>query len=241
MATARGRRPAKAVGNARRAPARKAAPAPVKAAPAKAARDVTVYAEKEPTDYHKAYARWIVNEVGYDPNSATSKRAAFLAGVSIATAARPAFMESDFLAEWRESAGVAKRGPKPKGAEDEEETPRARKATRRQAEPEPEDDEEYEDDEFEDEDSDEEDSDDEFEDDDDDSDDDEDSEDEDFEDEDEEEPPARSRRAPAKKSAPARKTAAPAKRTAAKKAAPAKATRRAAKPADDDDDDDFIF
>jgi hypothetical protein len=93
---------------------RKAAAAPP--APVKPTRDVTEYADKAPTGYHKAFAKWIVEFVGFDPNEATSKRAAFLAGVSIATAARPAFTDSDFLAEWREESGEAKRGPKPKNA-----------------------------------------------------------------------------------------------------------------------------
>lgn len=203
--------------------------APRKAAPAKPTRDVTAYAVKPPTEYHKAFARWIVTEVGYDPNAATSKRAAFLAGVSIATAARPAFMDSDFIEEWRASAGVTKRGPKPA---DEDETPKPRKTTKAKAVPDPEEDEDEdfpEDDEF----DEDEDSDDEL---DDDSDeDDESDEDAEFDDEDEaEEEPAPKRRAPAKKVMPARKAARP-----VKKAAPAKATRRPAKPADDDDE--YVF
>src|SRR5258706_5258680 len=114
------------------------------------AKDVTVYAEKEPTDYHKAFARWLVSEVGYDPKAAGSLMKAFLMGVSLATVARPAFMDSDFLEEWREKTGTAKRGPKPKDAEEvEEEAPmrRTRKAKAApEPEPEPEDDEdEYDD------------------------------------------------------------------------------------------------
>lgn len=193
------------------------------AAAAKKGPDVTVYADKEPTDYHKAFARWIVKEVGYNPDEAGTKRAAFLRGVSIATAARPAFMDSEFLAEWRESTGQAKRGPKPR-VEEETRAPRtARKATRgRKADPEPETDE------FDDEEFDEEEEGDEF----DEEETDEFEEDEDTDDEeDEEEAP------PVRRGRPAKKTAAPAKRTA--KAAPAKATRRRAAAAADDDD--FIF
>lgn len=98
---------------------RKAAAKPA----AKSQRDVTEYATKPATDYHKAFARWGVTECEIDLSSMTVK-AAFLKGIQIATAARPAFMESDFLAEWREKSGQAKRGPKPKDVappEDEEE------------------------------------------------------------------------------------------------------------------------
>lgn len=93
-------------GNA--APAKRTA---AKAAPAKAQRDVTQYADKEPTAYHKAFATWLVREVGVKLNGLTPKEA-FLMGVSTATAARNSFMDSDFLEEWREKNNVAKRGPK---------------------------------------------------------------------------------------------------------------------------------
>jgi len=190
---------------------------------------VTDYATKPATDYHKAFAKWIVTEVGYDPESATSKRAAFLRGVAIATAARPAFMESDFLEEWRAESGVAKRGPKGKAVEETVSlAPKTR--TRKAApvvEPEPEDEDEFDDEDVdEDEDLDYGDADeDDLDEDDEDSD-----EDDEFDDEDEvEEAPA-----PAKRGRPAaKKTAAPAKRAPAK-AAPA---RRPAKA----DDDEFLF
>jgi hypothetical protein len=228
MATTR-RRTTKAA-TASATPARRGRPAKAtqsarKAAPVRKGPDVTVYAEKEPTDYHKAFANWIVKHVGYDPNEAGSKRAAFLAGVSIATASRPAFMNSEYLEEWRERNGVTKRGPKGGAAE---EAPANRRSRRAKAEPEPvEDDEEFEDDEeiedddeFDDEDSEDDDSedDDEFDED----------EDEELEDEEEEEevPAPRRTRAVAK--------AAPAKKAAPRKAAPRKATAKA-------DDDDFIF
>lgn len=209
-----------------------AAPAPAtrarKAAPAPASRrkDVTEYASKPATPYHKAFAKWIVDEVGFDPDSASSKRAAFLRGVSIATAARPSFNESEFIEEWREKTGEAKRGPKPAT---EKAAASSVPARRRKAAPEPEpvdedefdEDEEEElddEDEFEDEDSDEED----------------DSDDDDFDDEDDEpEPePAPKRRGRTAKTAPA-----PVAR-AARKATPAKSAR--SKPAVDDDDD-FLF
>lgn len=79
-----------------------------------AGRDVTQYADKAPTAFHKFFARWITEQVGYAPERARTKRAAFLAGVSISTAARQAFQASPELAEWREETGEAKRGPKPK-------------------------------------------------------------------------------------------------------------------------------
>lgn len=98
------------------APAKRGRPATKAAATPKVNtnRDATQYADKEPSDFHKAYARWIMNEVGFDPNSAPSKKMAFLMGVSISTAARPVFQQSAFLEEWREATGTAKRGPKPK-------------------------------------------------------------------------------------------------------------------------------
>jgi hypothetical protein len=85
-----------------------------KPAPAAApVNSVAQYAEKDPTPLHKTFARWIVKEVGYDPDDAPSKRQAFLRGVSIATVARNAFTGSKYLADWREETGEAKRGPKP--------------------------------------------------------------------------------------------------------------------------------
>lgn len=209
--------------------------------------DVSEYANKAPTDYHKWFAKWIVTEVGYDPENAPSKRAAFLRGVSIATASRPAFMNSDYLEEMREKYGVTKRGPKPRVTEEEEDTRPVRRTskttvstrnpsgtakTRRKPEPEP----EFDEDEFDEDELDEnvDESDDEFDEDDNDDDD-------EFDDDDEEEePPAPVRRGrPAKKAAAAKRST-PAKRAPAKKAAPAKTTnRKAAKPSDDDDD--FVF
>ena len=119
------------------------------AAPAAREKDVTEYADKAPTGYHKAFAKWIVQEVGYDPDSASSKRAAFLKGVSIATAARPAFNGSDAVEEYREKSGEAKRGPKPAAT-------KAALVTRgrRKAEPEPVEDDDFEDEELDDEETD---------------------------------------------------------------------------------------
>ena len=113
---------------------RKAAPrkaAPAKRAPAKVTTpDVTVYADKPATEYHKAYARWIVKEVGFNPDSVSSQRAAFLRGVSLATSARTAFQNSDYLAEWYEVNGINKRGPKPA---EEEAAPAPKTRTRKPA------------------------------------------------------------------------------------------------------------
>lgn len=220
---------------ARSAPAKKAAPRKAAPAPAPTSKKepITAYATKAPTEYHKAFARFIVQVIGYDPDAASSKKAAFLRGVAIATAARPAFQASDFIEEWRAVTGEAKRGPK--GGEAS--TPPAR---RRKPAPEPEPEEVDDEDDFEvDEDEDEvDDTDDDFDSEDDESDDDEESDDDDDDDDDfdEEVAPAPKRRAgrPAK-SAPT-KPAARGTRTSqsapARKAAPAK---RAAKPADDDD------
>lgn len=203
-----------------RRPVRKAAAPARKAAPAKPSRDVKQYADKEPTPYHKAFATWLLKDVGVRLEG-KSVKAAFLLGVSTATASRPAFQESDFLEEWREKTGESKPGRKPAA-----EAAPAPATRRRKPEPEPEqeeDEEEWE------EDDDAEESDDEFED---DSDDEADSDDEDWEDEEEEPAPAPKRRAPAKAATsgrPAKSAPAPARK------APAK---RAAKPADDDD---YIF
>ncbi|HTS10094.1 MAG TPA: hypothetical protein VMP68_31315 [Candidatus Eisenbacteria bacterium] len=203
-----------------------------KAAPRRGARKqaVTDYATKAPTGYHKAFAKWIVEEIGYDPENAPSLRAAFLRGVSIATAARAAFQQSDAVDEYRERSGEAKRGPRPAARAAQAAAPAAR---RRKPEPEPEEEEEEEEEEDWEDETEEAEEEDEF-------DSEEESEetadDDDWEDEEEKPTPAPKRRAAPAKAAPARKTA-PAKPAA--KAAPAKATRRPAKPASDDDD--FIF
>ena len=101
-------------------------------------RDVTQYADKEPTEFHKCFARWITTEVGYDPNAARSKREAFLMGLSIATAARPAFSSSQYLEDWRAESGEAKRGPKPKN---QQSTTKSKGRSKPAPEPEPEEDE----------------------------------------------------------------------------------------------------
>lgn len=205
--------------------------------------DVTTYASKTPTDYHKAFARWIVEEVGFDPDAASSKRAAFLRGVSIATAARPAFMDSEFLENWRADSGQAKRGPKPSAADEEEVKPAratkkvapVKKAAKKVAPVVEEDEDDWDEDV---------DADEEIEDEDDlDVDEEEDDwdEEDDAEEEEEEVKPAPRRGRPAKKAVAAKKTA-PTKRAPAKKAAPAKAAPRGRKPAAAvDEDDEFLF
>lgn len=227
------------------APARRGRP-PVKTAPKAApVKDVTVYADKPATEYHKAFAKWLVSEVGYDPNSAPSKRAAFLAAIRLACTTRSEFMSSDFIEAWREETGQAKRGPKPK-EEETRESPRAsrvrsgtaktRRVPREEEEvveygdDEDDDAEEFEED-FDDSDEDIDDDDDEYDSDEDEDDDSEDDDDMDDDDDDDEEPPARSRRAPAKRVA---RKAAPAKRAPTKKA-PARRGKATA------DDDDFLF
>jgi hypothetical protein len=206
-----------------------------KAAAAKRKQDVTEYATKVATDYHKAFAKWAVQEVGYEPNEAGSKRAAFLKGIQIATAARPAFMESDFLAEWRESTGQAKRGPKPKDVTPAKVAPVADDDDDFDDDEIESDDDDFEDDDAEDDDSD----DDDFEDDDDESDDedeesDDDEDDEDFEDDEEEEEEVK----PVKRRATPARTRKPS--TPVRKAAPAKASARGRKPAPVADDEDLF-
>lgn len=223
------RRKAPATPVKRTRPAAKAAAPVARRKPAPKVNPMAKWAESEAvTDYHKAYARFIVREIGYNPDE-SSPRVAFLRGVAIATLARTAFAQSEFLAEWRTKNGVAKKGPKPKAAVELDE-----------------DDEEYEDEEdtdaedFEDEDADEADDDEDFDEDDDDTDD------EDFEEEDPEPAPPvkRGPGRPRKVATPAAE--APVKRgpgrprkTAAApvKAAPAKRTRAAAAPADEE----FVF
>lgn len=207
---------------------RKPAAAPARTPRAKR-NPLAEYVSKEATAYQKAFARWLVEEVGYEP---TSKKD-FLAAIRLAITTRNLFNSSDWIEEWRERTGEVKRGPKPKAA-----APAAPARGKRKPEPEPE--EEFDEEEEAEEEFDSEDSDDDF-----DEDDTEESDEDDWEDEEEveeeEEPapapkPHASRAQTAAKSstrgaAPARKAApAPAKK------APAK---RPAKPAADDDD--FVF
>ncbi len=167
------------------------------------AKDVTRYAEAEPTPHHRQHAKWLRDVVGVDIKAFPSVTAAFLAGVSLAHLTRVDFANSDEWTEYREAHGIAKRGPK-KAQEVEEELEEEELE-------EAEEEEEDETDEFEDED-------DEL----DDEDEDDDGDEFDEEDEDEEVAPAPRKRTAAKK-VPAKK-AAPAKRAPAKKAAPAKRT-----------------
>jgi hypothetical protein len=251
------RKPAPAAPAKQTRTAKTAKAAPAKSTRGRKATDVTEYATKEPTDYHKAFARWIVNEVGFDPKTASPMKA-FLMGVSIATAARPKFMDSDFLAEWRESSGQAKRGPKtsedktvgkakPKSSkvveEDEDEFEDDDEDFEDESE---EDDDDFEDDEDEsdededeDEDSDEDDDDD-FEDEDDEDESDEDD-DEDLEDEEEELPPAKKR--PVKNAAKSgsRGATRTGTRSAATKGRPAKGSTKGKAKSSSDDADEMLF
>jgi hypothetical protein len=189
------------------------------------AKDVTRYAEAEPTVHHKQHAKWLRDVVGVDIKGFGSEIKAFLAGVSLAHLTRVDFANSPEWEAYREEHNIAKRGPAKKVAEPEEEY-----------EEEVEEEEEEEVDEFEEDDSE--------------ADDFDDSEEEvdEFEEEEEEVKPRRPAKkvAPAKRAAPAKKAVPargrPAKKVAptpAKKASPAKKaaprTRRAA------EDDDILF
>src|SRR5688500_5813073 len=112
MAVTRGRKPAT------RTTAKRTNTRPAKAEPVKTDPDVTAYAVKAPTDVHRAFARWCVEEIGYEPNDASSARAAFLKGVSLAFAARPQLQSSEWLENWRNENGVAKVGRKRKDEEE---------------------------------------------------------------------------------------------------------------------------
>ena len=190
---------------------------------------------KVPTDYHKQFARWIMKECGFNPEEMKSKTYAFLYGVSIATASRPIFMKSDFLADWREETGQAKRGPKSSAQK-----PIRRGSTKVADDDEfdeTDDDDEFEDDVEDDDDEFDDESEDESEEDDDEFDDESEDDDDEFEDDEEEpEPPKRGRSAASRKAATTR-GASGQRRTSAPSKKPA--TRGKAKAAVDDDD--FVF
>jgi hypothetical protein len=195
-------------------PARRGPGRPRKApAEAPATKDLSQYADKPATGYHKAFAGWLVREVGVDLNG-MSVKSAFLKGVSLATTTRAAWASSDALVEYREKSGESKPGRKPAA---ERSAPPARK---RRPEPEPEP--EQDDDDFEDESDD-------FDDEAPESDDDFDGESDDADDFDDDEEPA-----------PAPKKRAPVNKRSAAKRAPASRRPAAKKPAADDDDE-FMF
>ncbi len=207
---------------------RRAAAAPARPRPK--ANPLREYVNKEATPYHKAFAQWLVKEVGYTPEN----RKDFLAAIRLAITTRNLFNQSDFIEEWRERTGETKRGPKPKTAA----------APVRKRKPEPEEDDF--DDETEEEDFDSEDSDDDFDDfDDDESDDEEDDADgDDWEDDEEEEEapkPAPKPRAAAAKSSAQRTTRTSTRSTAAKAAPAKKAAPAGRKPKPPADDNDFVF
>lgn len=93
---------------------RRAAPEPVEED------DYSELLEKEPTPYHEAFDQWLTEVVGFNPAECRNKGEAFLMGVSLGTSARSDFQKSDWLAEWREENGQAKRGPKGKQQEEPE-------------------------------------------------------------------------------------------------------------------------
>ncbi len=212
-----------------RGPQRSTGRPAAKAAPAKPA--LTEYNGRPATDYHKAFAGWIVREGGIKLSTPEEKKA-FLAGIRLAVTTRNLFNASDFYEKWREESGIAKPGRKRA-----DETPAAPASRKRKPEPEPEPEPEDEEDFDE-----EEESEDDFDDESDDFEDDDSEDDDEFEDdEEEEEEPTPAPKRPAGKSRTASGGAtrqAPVKGTTARKAVPAKATGRKPKPAEDDE---FIF
>lgn len=220
--------------NARSAPAKKAAPRKAAPAPAPTSKKepITAYATKAPTEYHKAFARFIVQVIGYDPDAASSKKAAFLRGVAIATAARPAFQASDFIEEWRAVTGETKRGPK--GGEASTAPARRRKSVLELEVEQVDDEDDFEEEVDEEVDEEEADDTDDFDSEDDESDDDEESDEDDFEEDEEPEPAPKRRAGRPAKSAPAKPAA---RGTRTSQSAPARKApaKRVAKPADDDD------
>lgn len=80
---------------------------------------LSAYRDKEPTDYQKWFATYLVREVGLRPSDMTPKEA-FITALRLALTCRNHYNDSDFLAEQREKYGVKKRGPKPKAAVIEE-------------------------------------------------------------------------------------------------------------------------
>lgn len=71
------------------------------------------YVGRRPTDYHKQFARWLVSVVGVKPSECENLNQAFLLGLQMGIVARPDFMTSDFLKDWRESNGMTKPGRLP--------------------------------------------------------------------------------------------------------------------------------
>jgi hypothetical protein len=57
--------------------------------------DLTRYADKPPTAMHEAFIEWLLDETGYDPNSAKSKGEAFAKGVALGAYLRPTYQKSD--------------------------------------------------------------------------------------------------------------------------------------------------
>jgi hypothetical protein len=56
--------------------------------------DYSIYLDKEPTDLQERFVPWLIEKVGYDPNGAKTKAAAFAAGVRLAVSLRIPFQAS---------------------------------------------------------------------------------------------------------------------------------------------------
>jgi hypothetical protein len=85
-----------------------------------AERDLTIYADKEPTDLQERFAVWIPEATGYDPATAKTKTEAFEEGVRLATALRMIFQASpenqEALAARRSAVAQAKTEQSPNGS-----------------------------------------------------------------------------------------------------------------------------
>jgi hypothetical protein len=57
--------------------------------------DLTKYADKPGTPMHDAFVEWMLDETGYDPNSAKTKADAFARGVILGAYLRPTYQRSE--------------------------------------------------------------------------------------------------------------------------------------------------
>jgi hypothetical protein len=221
---------------------RKAAPAtPPPVRRGRKAANPADYAELAPTPYHKGFAKWLVEQTGYEPTN----RKDFLKAVQFACDLRNGALGYNSVGndEVEEEEAPVRKTVSRKGSASKATGAGAK--TRRAAPVEEPEEEDWEEEEVDDEEEEFEDDADDAEEDDDDDDDDDDDWEDDEEEEEEEAAPAPKRRAPAKKSAPAKTSASSrtasarnaAKPTARKAASPAKkttGTARRGKPSDKD-------
>ena len=75
------------------------------------------YSGRKATDYHRQFARWLVTVVGIKPSECENLNQAFLLGLQMGIVARPDFMASDFLRNFREENGLVKPGRLPQAEE----------------------------------------------------------------------------------------------------------------------------